>query len=180
MSIKKLKATSIFTISPGSSISFELKLKQGVDFNLGDSNSYIVEYFSDGNLIASYSVKEFNEILSSSMSNNQVLKMCARDLAEKYGYKNATIVLGVLCGSNLLILIITIYCYCKKKVRTNETEKTTGGHIKYKESEIILKNEIYEEERIQKENQAEVQQKKEEEERNKNINEDAQKLNNEV
>ena len=159
--IKKLKLVHNISIYPGSSILFELKLKDGIEnINKGLSANYIVNYYSDDTLISSFSVKEFIDILSDAMSHKQMLYLCARDLKEKYGYKNATIVLGVLCGINLISLVLTIRCFLHKKndYYKNKKEETNSGHHKYKESETNLKKENFGAEMLQTDNANEMKQ----------------------
>lgn len=108
-------------VTAASSLTFELRLKSTsvVGSTLTD-NDYEVFIIFNGNTLRSFTLIEFTEILDSAWNEEDVRKECSNNLAEKYGYKNATIVLGVLLGVAFVILIIVlVLCILDKKKQVN-------------------------------------------------------------
>jgi len=109
------KGTTLKPLNYASSLSFELKLNDGVSISssLTDAD-YTVDYYLDGGLLTSISYSEFMDVLDRAWDEETVRKKCSNDLIDRYGWKNATIVLAVLLGIFTLILIIMLIYCCKK------------------------------------------------------------------
>jgi hypothetical protein len=109
--LSRNKGVAMQNVTMASSLTFELRMKDtsAVGPTLNDSD-YDVYIIFNGATLRSFSLTEFTGILDSAWDEEEVRKSCSNNLVEKYGYKNATITLGVLLGVAFLILIIVLTC----------------------------------------------------------------------
>lgn len=119
--IARDKGTNLNQITFASSLSFELRLNNEAikSSDLTDSN-YSVDYFLDGSLLKTISFTEFVDILNRAWVEESVRVKCSNNLIDRYGFKNATIVLAVLLGVATIILIILLIFCCKKPKSAEE------------------------------------------------------------
>lgn len=120
--LNRNKGVSSQNVTMASSLTFELRLKDtsvvGSTLTEADYDVYIIY---NGSTLRSFSLTEFTGILDSAWDEEEVRKSCSNNLVEKYGYKNATITLGVLLGVAFVILIVVLtLCILDRKKENDQ------------------------------------------------------------
>lgn len=182
--IAREKGTSLVPVGLASSINFELLFDPQNTTSIEESYKVVVRL--DGNRLFTFGYNEFKQMLGKVWTEEEVRKKCANNLLERYGYKNATIVLGVLLGVAVILLILLIITYKrssspssesdnnKSKVNDTEKENKKTHENKQEEKHVNPDNHDIEVKHDDKEKKEEVVNEKKLEENNDNqINQEA-------
>lgn len=119
--IAREKGTDLIPVGLASSINFELVFDPINSTSIEES--YRVNARLDGSILFTFGYNEFKQMLGKVWSEEDVRKKCANNLLERYGYKNATIVLGVLLGVAVILLILLIFTYYRSKSGSSTSSK---------------------------------------------------------
>lgn len=149
--VSKSKGIDIFPVPFASSLSFELNNAAGTTLGAQLTNEdYNVNLVYNGAVIGTYSYMEFREMINKAWSEEEVYDKCANDIIEKYGFKKATIALGVLLGFFLILLILLCIFHKKngesedydRRVSQTENKNTENNNQNYKNNDEIKVEDI--------------------------------------
>lgn len=125
----------------GSNVYFELYRPDNYNYSGNVKENYRVRVLNNDYLLWDGTYTDFyNALFTSNWSNDKVLWECSKNILDYYGFKNSTIVLGVLLGVTVLLLIFVLLCCvcCYQKKNSNvsqENDADEGQKLETKKSE---------------------------------------------
>ena len=105
------KGLELNPVTFASSISFELM--ESTD------NSFNVNIVYDGKLMITIKFDEFINLLDGAPDELEIRKECSNHLIDRYGWKNACIVMAAITGVLLILFIVLLILCCKARRKEN-------------------------------------------------------------
>eukprot|EP00340_Litonotus_pictus_P004035 CAMPEP_0170529256 /NCGR_PEP_ID=MMETSP0209-20121228/19228_1 /TAXON_ID=665100 ORGANISM="Litonotus pictus, Strain P1" /NCGR_SAMPLE_ID=MMETSP0209 /ASSEMBLY_ACC=CAM_ASM_000301 /LENGTH=447 /DNA_ID=CAMNT_0010821001 /DNA_START=66 /DNA_END=1409 /DNA_ORIENTATION=- len=121
--------TKIHYVPYGSSLYFELIRPDGKDSNTLTEFDYFVDIIFNDSPLKTISYAEFQKYLEDAWSYNKLRWKCSKSPWDYWGFKNATITLGILFVIVFITLIVVLCCWCCRSGKGEELNEQDDNKV---------------------------------------------------